>query len=315
MPHDSVARQTAAGPRTVIRERPAVRHVAKPLHATPSSAPRSVSEAAAVAGDYPLRPAKGLHTWVDLYDYGGTKGPRAARRLVDRAARHHVQSLWVETSRYNTTDIAYPRALGAIVDRARARGIKLVAWTLPLFRSVAADEDKARAAMAFRSPRGHRFAALGLDIEVDWGAPAERRSERMLRLARHLEAGLATPLYGIVPPPIGFAKHPEYWPEFPWPRLARHVDALATMGYWSYSSAPAGRYTRHVLTQTRALVGDPAYPIVVAGGLAESTSRRGAASFCREALGGSAIGAGLYDLDSTPRALWPSLQDCRAVGH
>jgi len=306
--HDSVApvrSRPAVAAAAVLPPLPLPLPVAPTPVPTPTPTPRPSD---------PLRPARGLDAWIDLYDYG-RQGRAAAVRLVDRAADHGVRSLWVETSRYNTDDIAYPRELGALVDAAHARGVRLVAWTLPLFRSVKADEHKAMAAMRFRSPKGHRFAALGLDIEVSWGAGPKKRSERLVRLARRVAVDVRGPSYGIVPPPIGFDRHPTYWPNFPWRGLAANVDALVTMGYWSYSGAHPGRYTRDVITQTRARVGNADYPVVVIGGLAEDTTARGVQGFCRAGLALDATGAGLYDLASTPRSLWSPLQDCRRVGH
>ena len=305
--HDSVA---------PVRSRPAVAAAAVlpplplPLPVAPTPVP---TPTATPRPSDPLRPARGLDAWIDLYDYG-SQGRAAAVRLVDKAARHGVRSLWVETSRYNTDDIAYPRALGALVDEARARGLTLVAWTLPRFRSVKADEHKAAAAMAFRSSHGHRFSALGLDIEISSGASPKDRSARLIRLARRVAADIRGPSYGIVPPPIGFDRHPTYWPGFPWQDLAGNVDALVTMGYWTYSSAHPGKYTRDVIAQTRARVGQPDYPVVVIGGLAADTTPHGVEGFCRAGIALGASGAGLYDLASTPRRLWSPLQDCRSVG-
>jgi hypothetical protein len=258
---------------------------------------------------------RGLTTWVDLYDYGKA-GPAAAAALADSAYAHGVTTIWVETSRYNTPDIAYPTALGALVDRAHSRHLRVIAWVLPEFRSVSADLAKARAAAAFRSAHGYRFAALGLDIEVSSGAKAPDRSVRLVALARSLHGHVGMPLVGITPPPVGFSHHPSYWPGFPWRSLAVSVDALATMGYWSYShNADPATYTSTVLQQTRALVGNARYPVHVIGGLAADTSAAGAAGFCRAARSGGALGASLYDLRSTPASLWPALQACRAVGH
>lgn len=262
-----------------------------------------------------LAALRGLSAWVDLYDYGKT-GPAAAAALADTPGVSGVTTIWVETSRYNTADIAYAAALGALMDRAAARRIKVVAWVLPEFRSVSADLAKARAAAAFRSPGGRRFAALGLDIEVSSGAKPPQRTSRLLSLAQQLHGRIGMPLVAITPPPVGFSRHPTYWPGFPWRSLAARADAIATMGYWSYSKdAEPGAYTRTVLQQTRQLVGRASYPIHVIGGLAANTTKQGAASFCRAADTGAAIGASLYDLRSTPAALWAALQACRRVGH
>jgi DhnA family fructose-bisphosphate aldolase class Ia len=260
-----------------------------------------------------LRPARGLGVWVDLYDYGARGNP-PVRTIVATAARHHAHAIWVETSRYNTRDIAHPGALSALIDRAHAHGMKVIAWTLPAFRYARVDERKARAAAKFRSRGGHRFAAVALDIEVSTEAKAPKRNRHLVRIVRDLHGHLGRPLYGIVPPPIGFAKHPTYWPHFPWVKLSHHVDSIVTMGYWSYSSAAPGHYTTVTVKQTRKLVGDPHYPVVAAGGLAANTSPTGVRRFCHAAANVGALGASLYDLASTPTHDWKPLQSCRSVG-
>jgi hypothetical protein len=236
--------------------------------------------------------------------------------LVAQADAHGVSTIWVETSRYNTPNIKYAGALGQLMDSAHARGIRVIAWVLPEFRSVSADLAKAKAAAAFRSPHGYRFAALGIDIEVSTGAKPADRNARLQSLMRTVYGHVGMPVVAIVPPPVGFSRHPEYWPGFPWRDVAAHAHAIATMGYWSYShDAPPDEYTADVLTQTRALVGRSSYPIHVIGGLAADTSASGAAAFCRAARSGRATGASLYDLTSTPASLWAPLQGCRKVGH
>jgi DhnA family fructose-bisphosphate aldolase class Ia len=276
------------------------------MHAAAGSGPTVVSRV--------LRPAQGLGVWVDLYDYG-SRGNPPVRSIVAIAARHNADAIWVETSRYNTSGIAHPGALSALVDRAHAHGMKVIAWVLPRFRHVGADARRARAAANFRSRHGHRFAAVGLDIEVSNGAKAPTRNRHLKALTNELHGAIGRPLYGIVPPPIGFAKHPTYWPHFPWPYLGAHLDALVTMGYWSYSSpAKPGHYTTVVVKQTRELVGVVDYPVVTAGGLAANTSPTGVRRFCRAAANVGALGASLYDLESTPSRDWKPLQSCRAVG-
>jgi hypothetical protein len=315
----------AAGPRDphlpIMRAKP---HVPAPVPPRPKAKPRLAPHPVAAPKPHKPKPRphpaslpalRGLSAWVDLYDYGKS-GPAAAAGLADVAASHGVSTIWVETSRYNTADIAYASALSALVDRAAARHMRVIAWVLPEFRSVSADLAKARAAAAFRSSGAHRFAALGLDIEVSSGANASDRSSRLLQLANALHGHIGMPLVSIVPPPVGFSRHPTYWPGFPWRTLAARSDALAPMGYWSYShDADPGTYTSTVLKETRQLVGRSSYPIHVVGGLAADTSAAGAASFCRTAKSGGAIGASLYDLTSTPASLWAPLQACRKVGH
>lgn len=300
-------------PKPVVRARPVAKPRPKPKPAVHVVKPRPKPKPRHHADT--LAALRGLSAWVDLYDYGKS-GPAAAAGLVDVAASHGVSAIWVETSRYNTPNIAYPPALAALMDRAAVRHIRVIAWTLPEFSSVSADLAKARAAAAFRTPAGHRFSDLGLDIEVTSGADASDRSARLLSEVHALHGHIGMPLIAITPPPVGFSRHPTYWPGFPWRSLAASSDAIATMGYWSYShDAEPGAYTQEALQQTRELVGRSSYPIHVIGGLAADTSAAGAASFCRAARSDGAIGASLYDLTSTPAALWSPLQGCRKVGH
>jgi hypothetical protein len=295
---------------------PTPKPVVKPKPAPVVQAQKAAPKASAKPKKHVDRLAslRGLGTWVDLYDYGsGANKPVGT--LVAQAASHQVSTIWVETSRYNTADIKYPAALGELMDASHARGIKVIAWVLPEFRSVSADLAKAKAAAAFRSPRGHRFAALGLDIEVSTGAKADDRNARLKSLTRKVYGHIGMPTIAIVPPPVGFSRHPEYWPNFPWRDVGAHADAIATMGYWSFSNAEAGSYTADTIKQTRSLVGKASYPVHVIGGLAEDTTPAGAAAFCRAASSGRALGASLYDLTSMPASLWSPLQACRKVGH
>jgi hypothetical protein len=310
-------RMPYVAPRKPAPRAPVHRHVAAPPKPRPHRVVHHVARPKPRPKPRPDRLAalRGLSAWVDLYDYGKA-GPAAAAQLADVAAAHGVSTLWVETSRYNTANIEYPAALAALMDRAAVRHIRVIAWVLPEFRSVSADLAKARAAAAFRSSRGHRFADLGLDIEVSSGAKASDRSSRLLAMASALHGHIGMPLIAITPPPVGFSKQPTYWPGFPWRSLAARSDAVATMGYWSYShDADPGAYTSTVLQQTRQLIGRSSYPIHVIGGLAADTTAAGAAAFCRAARSGHALGASLYDLTSTPAALWQPLQACRSVGH
>ena len=261
-----------------------------------------------------LAALRGLGTWVDLYDYGKPQN-RPVRTLVAQAAAQNVATIWVETSRYNTADIAYPAALGELMDASAARGIRVIAWVLPEFRSVSADLKKAKAAAAFRSPGGRRFAALALDIEVSSGAKAPERTSRLTSLMRAVYGHVGMPVVNITPPPVGFQRNPTYWPGFPWREVGAYGDAIATMGYWSYRDSDPGPYTADAIRQTRQLVGRSSYPVHVIGGLAAETSVSGAAAFCAAARSGRALGASLYDLTSMPASLWKPMQACRQVGH
>ena len=262
-----------------------------------------------------LAPLRGLSVWIDVYDYKTGTGAAAAARLVDQAAAGGAQSVWIEPSRWNTAAIWAPIELGAMLDRAEARGLHAVLWTLPGFASVADDEAHALAAVRFRGPRGGRADALALDIEVDQNAEDAVRVERLLELTRRLRRTLSMPLVAITPNPVGMARNPSYWPGFPFRSLSRMVDAISPMGYWSFRKDDPVAYTRAVVRGVQSAVGSTTFPIHLIGGLAEDTTAAQWRAYCAYARATrGVIGAGAYDLTSHRLDAFAGLAGCRAVG-
>ena len=109
---------------------------------------------------------------------------------------------------------------------------------------------------------------------------------------------------------IGLLLRPSYWPGFPWAQLAASLDAFVPMTYSSYRTLGVDGvfgYTVANVALLRALVGDPAIPVHVVGGVASSLRVADVDGFVRAAQQQQVAGASLYDAATTRAALWPRL--------
>ena len=80
-----------------------------------------------------LAPYKGLGTWIDVYDWSETYGGAAVGAAdIDRMASLGVQTVYIQATRWDAeTVILEPDRLLSLIKRARARGMRVVAWYLP----------------------------------------------------------------------------------------------------------------------------------------------------------------------------------------
>ena len=127
----------------------------------------------------------------------------------------------------------------ALVDAAAARGIAVVAWTVPR-GSDYDDLAQAVAAAYYRTRRGNGFAALALDLERgsdflgDGPAGFEAIAAYALRLRQAL--GADYPLIATVEDPyLGHLSGSDY----PYAAVAARVNVLQPMTYWRMMSARA----------------------------------------------------------------------------
>lgn len=253
---------------------------------------------------------EGLGAWLDIYD---TDLRRAADATVARFSAAGVSTVFLETSSWTRTyDLQAPDLTGAFLDAAHAAGLRVVAWYLPGFQSTALDLRRSRAAILFRSPTGGAFDGLALDIEDATVADAVLRTRRLVALVAGVRAAAPRPyaLGAIVPAPVGMLLRPSYWPGFPWAKLAARFDAFVPMTYSSYHSLGtdgAFGYTVANVALLRALVGDPAVPVHVVGGLAASLRAADVDGFVRAAQQQEVAGGSLYDAATTKSGLWARL--------
>ena len=253
----------------------------------------------------------GLGTWIDIYSAGFRADPNG---LAASLARRGVQTLFVETGNFRqSVDLFRPQQLGRLIEAAHARDIAVVAWYLPSLTNVARDLRRSLAAIRFTSTGGDRFDSFALDIESSAVSSAAERNRRLLALSARLRAG-AGPDYAlgaIIPSPVGMQLLPRYWPHFPYAALARTYDVFLPMAYFSYrahGSAAIARYVRTSVAIIRARTMSSALPIHVIGGLANATTKSGAAAFLR-AVGACGVeGFSLYDYFATRASVWPLLR-------
>ena len=250
---------------------------------------------------------RGLSTWVDLHD--------TALRPEDQVAiarDQGVDAVYVQSARYSSpTDIHDYYRLAALIESAHDAGIEVMVWYIPDFVDPARDLRRAKAAMAFLTPRGDRPDAFGLDIEADDVADVGLRTQRLLRLSRGLRdwVGPHYPMAAIVLPPLQLELNTRWWPGFPYAELAELYDVMIPMSYSSFRGVdPDTTYGWNLgnVERTRALAGRADLPVHLAGGIADDLPE--VAAFVSAAADGAVVGGGLYDLHTRPPEAWPALE-------
>lgn len=260
---------------------------------------------------------RGLGTWVDGFDFAPEMGGTLPPSAVDTMAAQGVRTLYLQASRDDpkVSGLLYsPDLLGAWLERAHARGLRVVAWYLPTFTDPDRDWARFRAIVAFRS-HGHAFDALGVDIESRAQADVSLRNERLVALSKRLRATYASlPLQGIVlPPVVTDVINRDYWPDFPWRRIAPYYDVWTPMAYWTNRTTSSGwrdahRYVSENVRMTRANLGLPNAVVHAAGGIGDATTATDVDGFTRAARDTRCVGGSLYDYATTKPAQWPALR-------
>jgi hypothetical protein len=254
---------------------------------------------------------KGLGTWIDIYDPGLWDDPAGT---VAEAAAHHVRTLYVETANYHApAPVFRPADLGALIEAAHARKMKVVAWYLPGFADLTKDYGRSMAAIDFRSPNGQRFDSFCLDIEASIVKNVATRTQRLLTLSARLRkaVGGKYTLSACIPSPVGMRIHNTFWPGFPYKQLLRYYDVIVPMGYHTYHGhgySHAYRETGENIEIVRAETGNPKVPIHLIGGAADIAPAREVQGFVRAVREHGIIGAGYYDMGTTSAADWKQLQ-------
>lgn len=279
---------------------------AAPVRPKPAAA---APELPAVPVDPKLAPFSGLSTWIDLYDVELT-----AIQQVDVAAAGGVQTVFVQSGKFDSKPIAHPRRLATIIERSHDYGMQVMVWYVPDFVDQQRDFKRSVQAMAFTTPRGDRADAFGLDIEVEDLPNTDKRTTRLLALSKSLRAwaGKAYPMAAIVLPPLQLDLRPEWWPNFPYAELASYYDVFVPMSYSSFRGTDARttfRWNHDNVVEMRRRAGDPTLPVHLAGGIADRLPQVG--QFIRAAQRSKVIGAGLYDLQTTHPDAWAILRRLR----
>ncbi|MDP8987307.1 MAG: hypothetical protein M3N11_03050, partial [Actinomycetota bacterium] len=258
----------------------------------------------------------GLGTWIDAYDWSvsfGKDGPLVEVGDIDRMADVGVQTLYVQTSRWNApADVLEPERLLPLIERARARGMSVVAWYLPTLVDPQTDLRRLLAAAALD------VDAVAVDIESGEVADVAERNRRLLWLSHELRHALPDTALGAIPyPPVAMEViNPALWPAFPWRELDVYYDVWMPMSYSSFRTAASGyrdgyRYTAENIDRLRANLGSPSARVHTVGGIADAVSGADVDGMVRAAAERGAVGGSLYDWRTTPAPLWGHLQGFR----
>lgn len=255
---------------------------------------------------------RGLGTWVSIFGAEAYSSPDVVAAAI---AARGVKTAYVQTGNYSQTeDVVNPLELGVFVDQLHARGVRVVAWYLPGLRTPAVDLRRALAAIRFQTPAGGRFDGFALDIESSAVKSPALRTRRLLSLSRQLRAavGPGYALGAIIPAPRGMEQVPKYWPDFPYPQLARIYDVFLPMVYWTFSvKGPDGTYgyLAWSLAILREATGEPRLPIHLVGGTTDHARLTEVQAFAQVVHDdGPVAGWSLYDWFATKPAAWPILE-------
>jgi hypothetical protein len=275
-----------------------------------TAAPTSNNAAKTEAASPSLEAYQGLGAWLDIYN---ARLYRQADRVADDLLAHGVKTLYLQTTNYRRRGpFQFPKHMGRLLEAAHARGIRVVAWYLPDFLKLERDLRWSLAAIRYRSPSGQQFDSFGLDIESSVVEKYWVRNRRLLQLSAQIRqaVGPEYPLAAIVPSARMLEIRPDYWPGFPFARLAGIYDVFMPMSYYSYrdhGSRAVHAYVAQTVELIRRKTRDPRIPIHVIGGIADGSNRAESLAFVRAARHYGLLGASLYDYKITGPEDWEAL--------
>lgn len=263
-------------------------------------------------GSWTLVPHQGLGAWVDVYDWtaeftGGA--PPVGLADIDEMGELGIQTLYIQTGhRRSANDVIEPERLGALIDRAHANDMHVVAWYLPTF--VDLDEDLRRLVAAAELP----VDGLGVDIEAVTVDDPVERTRRLLELTDLLRAELGDDkaIAAVTLSAVHLeVVNTDFWPGYPWVELAERYDAILPMAYWSIRRGDlreGGRYIGENIDRIRTLTGDPDIPIHPIGGIADGISPADVDAMLAAITERGAMGGSLYDWDTSTPEQWTTLR-------
>jgi hypothetical protein len=314
----TTAAPSTTGPRptVAVKSQAPPRPAAKPPTSVPSppAVPRTSHLAAPPPTAGSIQPYAGLGTWVDVYDWSDYKGstPTVGPDQVDQMADAGVQTLFLQTAKSDTSDDINRRdLLVPIIDRAHARGLRVVAWYLPALDDTANDLRRLLASEKLG------VEGLAVDMESRSVSDPNERSRRLIDLSSQLREALPGRAIGaiVLPPVVLEVINTNYWPNFPWREIAPYYDVWQTMGYWTNRTNDSGyrdayRYTDENIRRMRNNLGTdvPVHPV---GGIGDKTTDADIDGFLRAAVGNHALGGSIYDWRTTKPEQWTKLRGFR----
>jgi hypothetical protein len=335
-----VPTKTATGAPDTATATPATTTAApapSPSASPAAPAPAPAAPAAAASSPKPPPPPKspsivayqGLGAWVSLYDFAITPHPIDPAQATAAMAARGVQTLYLQTTRWNLPDaIDDPAVQAQFIQDAHAHGIKVVGWYLPGFANIDLDIANSMAVFNFRTPDGQHFDGLAPDIEDKsaLGYNVAAFDAGIVAYSQRLRAavGPGVALGAIVPDAVNNERYPPGWEGFPWHQIAKDYDVIVPMGYWSVTKPSAGclsnqydagGYTRDLYTTTTSLMG-ATKPMLIVGGVGDCDTLAEVQAYAAAAKSVGTIGASIYSFETVENnpsayAMWKALQSAR----
>ncbi len=257
----------------------------------------------------------GLGAWVDVYDWSPTFSPSATWGLddVDRIAAAGVQVLYIQSAKATRPeDLLDPDKFKAIVDRAHAKGLRVVSWFLPANLDPKSDVIKLVAPLKFG------VDGIAMDIESTDQKDLTARNNALVLESLFVRFFLPDVAMAaiVLPPVVTDVLNLNYWPNFPWTKIKDYFDVWMPMGYWTNRTTASGwrdgeKYTNENIDRVRANLGDPNAPIHPVGGINDKATIDEINGFVRSAQSRGAIGGSLYDDRTSNPDQYAALQPLR----
>ncbi len=287
--------------------------------AAPAAAPGPVTGGAPFAAlarqTWTSHAYEGFGAWLDAYDWSQqfTRSPDVVTPAdIDHMADEGVQTVYIQASRWNSpTDVLEPDRLQALIDRAHARGMAVVAWYLPTLEDPGADLRRILAVA------GLGIEGVAIDIEARDVADVGERNRRLIELSRQLRASLPGRAIGaiVLEPVLLEDVNPGYWPSFPWAEIRPYYDVWMPMSYWTNRRGPwraAHDYTADNMARLRQRIGDPNAPVHPIGGIGDKTTVEDLQQMVAAAVEQHAIGGSIYDYRTSRPEFWATLRSFRS---
>jgi hypothetical protein len=266
---------------------------------------------------------RGLGTWVDVYEYvpalqAKGKKPPLTPSAIDNMKSRGVKTLYLQAAQDDTRTpgaTVKPKLLGQFLQRAHEANIRVVSWYLPHFDDIDADLRHIRGLLDFRSG-GERFDGLALDIEFRGDLPdPNARNAALVDLSQRVRALAPNrPIGAIVLEPVLLeVVNSNFWPDFPWRKIADLYDVWLPLSYWTNRNNDSGfrdafRYTDENIRRLRANLGNVDAPVHAVGGIGDKATAQDYDGFVRAARAQKAIGWSVYNYGVTARSAWSHLR-------
>jgi hypothetical protein len=251
----------------------------------------------------------GHGAWIDVFDFdpayqnGGQ--PAITLESLDEMADGGIETVYLQAARLDerTPDgLVSPLLLYQFVRRAHERGMRVVGWYLPKFGDVDADVTRVDLLDRF-DVFGEQLDGIAIDIEDNATVPDPvDRSDRLVSFSQRAKELVGDDVLGaIVLPPVQIeVVNADFWPGFPYDRLADLYDVWLPMSYWTFRSADSGyldgyTYNEESTRRLRDNLGDDDALVHGIGGIGDLATVEALDDFGRSLADTDSIGGSIYD--------------------